>query len=396
MSEPADADINAFCTHDSVRIDGAPGGPLAGLTFAAKDIYDIKGHTACCGNPGWLATHPPATKTAPAVERLLAAGATLAGMTITEELVMGLTGENPFYGTPVNVAAPGRVAGGSSSGSAAAVAAGLVDFALGSDTGGSVRVPASFCGIYGLRPTYNRVPLDGVMPFAPSLDTVGWFTRDARLMRRVGNVLFDAASAGKTSRRGKFLVARDAFAVVDRRVGDALAPAVERVARLLGPAEEIAMADGVDLADWSKLIAVYREYEGWTTHRDWLAGSKSTLSENGTVRMEKGSHIGADAIAAAEIKRDRVRARMTELLADGEILAVPAAPDVAPPRGGDQDAIWRVVGRNGHINAAAALAGLPQISLPLAIVDGLPIGLGLIAAPGGDEMLLEISEELAA
>ena len=396
MTNPAGADINAFCKHDSVHIDGTPGGPLAGLTFAAKDIYDIKGRTACCGNPDWLATHPPATKTAPAVERLLAAGATLAGMTITEELVMGLTGENPFYGAPVNVAAPGRVTGGSSSGSAAAVAAGHVDFALGSDTGGSVRVPASFCGIYGLRPTYNRVPIDGVMPFAPSLDTVGWFARDAGLMRRVADVLLDATSTGKASKRGRFLVASDAFAVVDDRNGAALAPAIERVARLLGPAEKIAMADGVDLGDWSKLIAVYREYEGWTTHRDWLAGSKPKLSENGAIRMEKGSHIGADAVAAAEIERDRVRARMAEILADGGILAVPAAPDVAPPRGGDQDAIWHVVGRNGHINAAAALAGLPQISLPLATVDGLPIGLGLIAAPGGDEMLLEISEDLAA
>lgn len=396
MTKSTSADINAFCTHDSVRIDGAPDGPLAGLTFAAKDIYDIKGRTACCGNPDWLATHPPATKTAPAVERLLAAGATLAGMTITEELVMGLTGENPFYGSPVNVAAPGRVTGGSSSGSAAAVTAGLVDFALGSDTGGSVRVPASFCGIHGLRPTFNRVPIEGVMPFAPSLDTVGWFARDASLMRRVGNVLLNDKPAGNGLNRGRFLIARDAFAVVDKRVSDALAPAVERVGHLLGPHEKLDMAGDADLEDWSKLIAVYREYEGWTTHCDWLATSKPTLSENGATRMEKGSHIGADAVASADIKRNEVRARMAEILSDGGILAVPAAPDVAPLRGGDQDAIWRVVGRNGHINAAAALAGLPQISLPLANVDGLPIGLGLIAAPGGDEMLLEICEELAA
>jgi amidase len=396
MSEPTPAEINAFCTHDNVHIDGTPGGPLAGLTFAAKDIYDIKGRTACCGNPDWLATHPPATRTAPAVERLLTAGATLAGMTITEELVMGLTGENPFYGSPVNIAAPGRVSGGSSSGSAAAVTAGLVDFALGSDTGGSVRVPASFCGIYGLRPTHNRIPLDGVMPFAASLDTVGWFARDAKLMRRVGEVLLGASSASATSHPGKFLVARDAFAVVDPEVANALLPAIVQVEKLLGPSDEVAMADGVDLAEWSNLIAVYREYEGWNTHRDWLRDSKSTLSENGAIRMEKGSHIGADKVAAADIKRDEVRARMAALLANNAILAVPAAPGVAPPRGGDQDAIWRVVGRNGHINSAAALCGLPQISLPLAEVDGLPIGLGLIAAPGGDEMLLDIAEQLAA
>jgi len=155
--------IAAFCGHDAVTLAGAPDGPLAGLRFAVKDVFDIAGRVACCGNPDWLATHAPAARTAPAVQRLLDAGADLAGMTITEELVMGMTGENPFYGAPVNVNAPGRVCGGSSSGSAAAVAAGLVDFALGSDTGGSVRVPSSFCGLYGIRTTHGRLPVAGVL-----------------------------------------------------------------------------------------------------------------------------------------------------------------------------------------------------------------------------------------
>ncbi|NND49560.1 MAG: hypothetical protein HKN60_04845 [Rhizobiales bacterium] len=231
MAEPARQDIGAFCTHDSVHIDGAGDGPLAGLTFAAKDIYDIAGRTCCCGNPDWLATHAPATRTAPAVQMLLDAGATLTGMTITEELVMGLTGENPFYGAPVNVAAPGRVTGGSSSGSASAVAAGLADFALGSDSGGSVRVPASFCGIYGLRPSHGRISLEGVMAFAPSLDTVGWFARDAELMARGGAVLLGAG--GKQSApRGQLLIASDAFAVIDDDLRSALMPALDKAGAL--------------------------------------------------------------------------------------------------------------------------------------------------------------------
>ena len=395
MGEPDSSTIGAFCAHDRVYIAGASGGVLAGLSFAAKDIYDVAGRVACCGNPDWLATHAPAAQTAPAIQRLLDAGASLVGMTITEELVMGLTGENPFYGTPVNVAAPGRVAGGSSSGSAAAVAAGLVDFALGSDTGGSVRVPASFCGIYGLRPTYGRIPLDGVMPFAPSLDTVGWFARDARLMRHVGDVLLDASPSSRPGGPGRFLVARDAFDVIDANLRLALEPAIERVARLIGPAEAIAMAGGDELEKWSRLIAVYRESEGWRSHRDWIAADKPRLSDNGAIRMEKGARITEAEIAAADLEREKVRTRMAEVLAGGAILAVPAAPDVAPPRGGDQDTIWRMVRQNGPINAAAALAGLPQMSLPLAEFDGLPIGLGLIAAPGNDEMLLKITEDLA-
>jgi amidase len=393
---PTSADLNAFCTHDRVHIDGVPGGPLAGLTFAAKDIFDIAGRTACCGNPDWLATHLPATKTAPAVGRLLAAGATLVGTTLTAELVMGLTGENAFYGIPVNVAAPGRVTGGSSSGSAAAVAAGLVDFALGSDTGGSVRVPASFCGIYGMRPTHGRIPLDGVMPFAPSLDAVGWFAGDATLMRRVGAVLLDPPPAGAATHPGKFMIATDAFAVVNPEIRGALAPAVARVAALLGAPEEVAMAGGSDLGEWSKLIAVYREGEGWRSHRDWIERCKPTLSDNGTMRMKLGAAISDAAIAAAQPARAEVRARMATLLAEGGVLAVPAAPGVAPELGGDQEAIWQIVHKNAHINAVSPLAGLPQISLPLATVGGLPIGLGLIAAPGGDEMLLAIAEDLGA
>ena len=134
-------------------------GALSGLTFAAKDIIDVEGHITGCGNPDWLRTHEKALRTAPCIRRLIEAGATLVGKTVTEELATGLTGENIHYGAPINVNAPGRVSGGSSSGSAAAVAAGLVDFSLGSDTGGSVRAPASFCGIYGVRPTHGRVSM---------------------------------------------------------------------------------------------------------------------------------------------------------------------------------------------------------------------------------------------
>ncbi|HWI12737.1 MAG TPA: amidase family protein, partial [Burkholderiales bacterium] len=174
--------INAFCRHTHVELPGASSGPLAGLTFAAKDIYDVIGHRTGFGSPDWLRTHEPAASTAPVVQQLLDAGATMVGKTQTDELTYSLNGENAHYGTPVNVNAPGRIPGGSSSGSAAAVAAGLVDFALGSDTGGSVRAPASFCGIYGIRPTHGRVSLRGACPLAATFDTAGWFAREASLL----------------------------------------------------------------------------------------------------------------------------------------------------------------------------------------------------------------------
>src|SRR5262249_46188864 len=145
--------LGAFCRHTHVAVKSTGAGPLANLIFGVKDIYDVAGHKTGFGSPDWLATHRPATRTAPSVQILLDAGADLVGKTHTDELTYRLTGENAHYGTPINVNAPGRIPGGSSSGSAAAVAGRLVDFAVGSDTGGSVRAPASFCGIYGIRPT---------------------------------------------------------------------------------------------------------------------------------------------------------------------------------------------------------------------------------------------------
>ena len=161
--------LNAFCKDTDAYLEGAADGPLADLTFAAKDIFDVVGYVTGGGNPDWKATHEAAARTAWVVSVLVAAGATMVGKTITDEITRGIFGENAHYGTPLNPRAPGRVPGGSSSGSASAVAGGLVDFALGSDTGGSVRVPSSFCGLYGLRPTHGRIPLDGILVAGPEL-----------------------------------------------------------------------------------------------------------------------------------------------------------------------------------------------------------------------------------
>ena len=184
--------LGAFVPGGEIDIAGAARGPLAGLAFAAKDIFDVAGRVTGCGNPDWARSHGPAGETAPAIRALLEAGAALRGKTVTDELAYSLNGQNFHYGTPANVNAPGRIPGGSSSGSASAVAGGLVDVALGSDTGGSVRVPASYCGTYGIRPSHGRLALDGIMPLAPSFDTVGWFARDPAVLCRVGEVLFEA------------------------------------------------------------------------------------------------------------------------------------------------------------------------------------------------------------
>ena len=215
------ADINAFVPGQRVHIEGRPGGPLSGLTFAAKDLFDVAGHPTGGGNPDWARANPVPTRHAWAVQRLLDAGATLIGKTITDEVSLGIVGENAFYGTPINSRAPGRVPGGSSSGSAAAVAAGLCDTALGTDTGGSVRVPASFCGLYGIRPTHGRLNVSGMMPQAPSSDTTGWLARDIDTFARVSSVMLDEAIP--TALPQRLIIAVDAFGFADREVGDGAA-----------------------------------------------------------------------------------------------------------------------------------------------------------------------------
>ena len=218
--------LGCFCPHGDIHIEGTQGGPLSGLTFAAKDLFDIEGHVTGAGNPDWLATHAPAPATASAVRKLLEAGASLQGKTITDELAYSLAGVNMHYGTPVNPACPDRLPGGSSSGSASAVAGGLVDTALGTDTGGSIRVPANNCGLYGIRTTHGQVAKDGLVPLADSFDTVGWFARDARTLARVGEVLLGPRESFPA---GRLVIATDCFDLVGADVRAALKPLVDRL-----------------------------------------------------------------------------------------------------------------------------------------------------------------------
>uniref|UniRef100_A0A7N0V6F9 Amidase domain-containing protein n=1 Tax=Kalanchoe fedtschenkoi TaxID=63787 RepID=A0A7N0V6F9_KALFE len=205
--------------------------PLDTLTFAVKDIFDVQGLVTGFGNPDWARTHQPATSTAPAVAAMLGAGATCVGKTVMDEMAYSINGENKHYGTPVNPCAPDRVPGGSSSGSAVAVAAKLADFSLGTDTGGSVRVPASYCGIFGFRPSHGVITTDGVIPMAQSFDTVGWFARDPVILSRVGHVLLQEPDV-KTDTPSQVIIADDCFhllSVPSNRITRALNKSVEKL-----------------------------------------------------------------------------------------------------------------------------------------------------------------------
>jgi amidase len=383
--------LGAFCKHTHVFRAGVGNGPLCELTFGLKDIFDVSGHRTGFGSPDWFATHSEASTTATVARMLLEAGATLVGKTHTEEMAFSLTGENAHYGTPLNPAAPHRVPGGSSSGSAAAVAGRLVDFAIGSDTGGSVRAPASFCGIYGIRPTHGRISLDGACPLAPIFDTVGWFARDAALLAQIGDVLL----GGTPATPGRLLLATDAFDLALPGAADALAPAVARVTALLGDAEPVNVSnDG--LPAWFDVFRVLQYADIWTTHRAWVTRERPTFGPQVGPRFEAVAKVQPHEVAVMRERRVDIMARLDALLANNAVLLLPTVPDIAPLLKLPPAETVAFRERALALLCIAGLGGLPQVTLPFGTLNGCPIGVSLIAARGNDEMLLDIAVRLGA
>ena len=378
--------VNAFV--EMFDLQGAPDGQLAGLTFCAKDIYDVAGHQTGCGSPDWAATHPIAESHAPPVAALLEAGAKLVGKSHTDEIAYSLMGVNAHYGTPINSAAPDRIPGGSSSGSVAAVAAGLVDIGLGSDTGGSVRMPASFCGVYGLRTTHGAIPINGTMPLAPSFDTVGWSARSLDIMDRAAQA-FGLPQANRSATR--LLLPVDAWALVGADTVAAVGPELARLEAKFGAATPVTLApDG--LSHWFEAFRVYQAAEVWQAHRDWVEATNPNFGSGIADRFEIASKITTEALNAASDVRDTVRARMNDLLKDGALLVLPTSPGPAPLRETDNAGLDDFRTRALHLLCAAGLAGCPQLSIPIGTVDNAPVGLSLVGAVNSDRALLTVVE----
>lgn len=367
-------------------LDRAPPreGPLSGLTVAVKDLFDVAGTVTGCGNPDWAESHAPAAADAWAVAALSGAGARLLGKAITDEISLGLLGINRHFGTPLNPRAPDRVPGGSSSGSASAVAGGAVDVALGTDSGGSVRVPASFCGLYGLRPTHGRLPVTGMMTQAPSFDTVGYFARDVETFARVGGVLLgepvgDAPPA-------EVLVATDLFALADAPVRAALAPSVDRLDAAV-PVRDAALADG-DPLDWARHQRLLQQGEFHATFRDWIDRVNPRFSAEVAGAFASDGQITPGALEAAKTFRAAASDRLDALLDGRRLLCLPTSPILPIRRQARLGEIRSAVHRIVDLTAIAGLTGLPQVNLPVGAIGSVPVGLSLIGWRGGDARLL--------
>ena len=391
---PIEDSLNAFCKDSDAYLPGGAG-PLAGLAFAAKDIFDVAGHITGCGNPAWKATHQPAEANTWVIQQLVDAGAAMAGKTITDELTRGIFGENVHYGTPVNPRAPERVPGGSSSGSAAAVAGGLVDFALGSDTGGSVRVPASFCGLYGLRPTHGRIPRDGMLLQAPSYDTIGWFARDAEIFAKVGSVLL--LPVGSTLRPRKPAPGRRCLRTcLQPEVRTALAAVVDAISPIFDSVSSARLSP-TSLTEWSAQQQVLQSREAWESIRDWIDQVNPAFSFEVSDRYVSARAVTDAEVVAAQAGREAIIARMNEVFQDGDtVVCLPSTVGPAPLTGQAVSERHTLRLRNSALTSIAGNTGRPQLSLPLAEVGGLPVGLSLLGNSGADAALMQLAQEIAA
>ncbi len=383
----------AFVPHNITEpILGSGSGPLAGKTFAVKDLYHIAGRKLSNGNPDYYDWVEPKTETSVAVQQLLDAGADIVGITICDEFFYSLSGDNAHYGAPKNLRAPGRMPGGSSSGSAAAMTAEMCDFTLGSDTGGSVRIPASFCGLYGNRPTHGRVALENAHPMAPSFDTAGWFTNDAALFRDIGPVLLD--DNGTPGEVTRMLVLNDAFDRATPEVRAALESVLAAAADVLpaGEATDVAGDDTLDV--WWDAFRVIQASEVKQTNVPWVEAHQAKLGPGIRERFAMAAAITDEETIAANAVRERVRARLATLATPGTILCLPTAPVIAPPLDASAEDLEFFRANTMALTCISGHSGLPQVTVPAAEVDGCPIGLSFIGWAGGDEALLELAVTL--
>lgn len=394
-------------------------GLLQGLTFAVKDSMDIGGTITGAGNPTWQQTHEPACVHAVCVEQILAAGGTCVGKTITDELTFSLDGENHWYGTPLNPRAPDRVPGGSSSGSVAAVSCGMVDFALGTDCGGSVRVPSSNSGMYGFRPSHGAISVAGVFPFAPTFDTVGWFARDLDVLSRVGDVLLgtDSSLLGGLSEADAeagvdIYLVTDAWAICDDSMRTCFSESSSRAMRMLAGFSgagtglkhvSVAELSGGTLPamhDWNAIYCALQWAENLSCHGSWVKRHRDALGPRMQANWDSPFGQDRSTILQSIAKRQQAYQAIRSWFASRprkSLLCVPTTWTPAPKKGSFASGENQAMGYYVHALALTAIAGvgrLPQINLPYGDIAGVPAGLGLIAARDDDGFLLRVSRAM--
>ena len=382
--------IQAFMPYPDAPVLHAAHGPLQGLSFAVKDLFDVAGYPTSAGQPHMLALSGIKTQTAPFVQQFLEAGAQFIGKTVTDELAFSLNGQNAHFGAPVNGADPLRLSGGSSSGSASAVAHGVCDFALGTDTGGSVRAPASHNGLFGLRPTHGRFDMAGSHALAPSLDAPGWFARDMGVFKRVSELVLSESVSAKPVR---LILAQELWALLTPDVQAALQPALDALTRALGKIEHASVLN----VSFDELTMAFRQtqgWEAWQVNGDFIRRYKPMLGPGVAQRFEWSSQVTASQYQHAQAVRDSLKQHLTHILSADAVLVLPTMPDCAPLISQTDAELENYRAASLKLLSIAGLCGFPQISLPLVQRQGAPLGISLLGLPHRDALLVGLAEKV--
>lgn len=385
-------ELNAWCDYPEIDVPHAKTGPLAGLTLAVKDIFQVAGYPNGWGQPTRLVEAEPDTETQSLVQKMLDAGIEIKGKSQCEELCFSLTGINKHYGAPVNAAAPDRVTGGSSSGSVSLVSAGIVDVATGSDTGGSVRAPASYCGLIGLRATHGRLSLDRTMPLGPSYDTFGWFARDAETYARVADVIMEDDT--DTTELTRLISSPDLDSLV---LGDddyiAYSTGAERIESHFGSERTFeAIPFDITTAYWA--FRKCQAYDAWQTLGDWITSRKPDLGPGIKERFEYGASLTREDFEKATADRLHMRVKLEEMIGRDGLLVLPTVPSCAPLKSESEETLQAFREQALMLLCLSGNSGLPQITLPLAEVHGAPLGVSLIGPRGSDKRLINIARDM--
>ncbi|KAK4595944.1 hypothetical protein RGQ29_014152 [Quercus rubra] len=414
-----DTDYGAFMEKFVLQQSSSPRElPLNSLTFAVKDIFDVDGYVTGFGNPDWARTHPAATSTAPAVLAVLRGGATCVGKTVLDEMAYSMNGENKHYGTPKNPCAPDRVPGGSSSGSAVAVGAKLVDFSLGTDTGGSVRIPASHCGILGFRTSLDAISTHGVIPMSQSFDSVGWFARDPMILNRVGRVLLQLPEVDPVI-PSQIIIAEDCFQLSTIPSDRVTEPLLKSVNKLFGgdlvkhavlgdyvkekvPSLKQFMIKGnVDqeynipsLAALASAVQLLLRYEFKNNHGEWISTVKPDLGPGISERVREALRATDENLDVCHSVKTELRAALNALLGDFGVLAIPTVPGPPPKLQSDPITLVAFRAKASSLQSIAGVSGFCQVSIPLGMYDNLPVAISLLAKHGSDGFLLNFVEIL--
>lgn len=385
-------ELNAWCDYPHVDVPHTASGPLSGLTLAVKDIFQVAGYPNGWGQPTRLAEAEPDTETQSVVQAMLDAGITIEGKSQCEELCFSLTGINQHYGAPINGAAPDRVTGGSSSGSVSLLSSGIVDVATGSDTGGSVRAPASYCGLIGLRTTHGRISLDRTMPLAPSFDCFGWFAKDAETYRAVGNVVMEPDADTTPLRRLIGCPELDSLLLGDDEYM-AYAKACESIEKQFDHERDfVGLPFDLNTAYWA--FRNCQSYEAWQALGGWITSRKPDLGPGIKDRFEFGEALTKQEFEKSSGDRLAIRMQLEEMIGDNGLLVLPTVPSCAPLKAESQETLQAFREQAIMLLCLSGLSGLPQITLPLAEVYGAPMGVSLIGPRGSDQRLIDIAVKM--